>query len=92
MLLERGTRRHRQPFAYVSERTGGRRSYSMDRRRKRTRSPIMNIPGVGWRRSVNHPGTKGKQPVHRAFQAAGDDAGRAGVLVFQRTVREHLRG
>jgi hypothetical protein len=92
MLVEADTRRHVQPFAYVSERTGGRRSYSMARRRKASRSPIMNIPGVGWRRKVNHPGTKGKQPIHRAFQAAGDDAGKAGLLVFQKATRDHLRG
>lgn len=92
MLVERDTRRHREPFQYVSERTGGRRSYSMARRRKAARSPLMNIPGIGWRRRVNHPGTKGKRPVQRAFRAAGDDAGRAGVLVFQQTVRRHLRG
>jgi hypothetical protein len=92
MLVERDIKRHVQPFRYVSERTGSRRSYSMARRRKAARSPIMNIPGVGWRRRVNHPGTKGKEPVHNAFRAAGDDAGQAGVLVFQRAVRDHLRG
>jgi hypothetical protein len=92
MLVEKDTRRHLQPFRYVAERTGGKRSYSMARRRKASRSPIMNIPGVGWRRRVDHPGTKGKEPVHRAFRQSGDDAGRAGVIVFQRAAREHLRG
>lgn len=103
MLIERDTKRHRQPFGYSGTTgAGGRRRYAtrgevmasgeIASRKRARRARAMNIPGVGWRMSTKHPGTKGKQPVHRAFQAAGDDAGRAGVLVFQRTVREHLRG
>jgi hypothetical protein len=91
MLVERDTRRHQQPFTYAgASGAGGKRRYTMNRRRGAVRARAMNIPGVGWRTKVSHPGTKGKEPVHRAFRTAGDDAGRAGMLVFQRTVREHL--
>jgi hypothetical protein len=97
MLIERPTRRHVQPFSY----NRGRR-YAMAgeqlagggtaRRKRAVRARAMNIPGVGWRTSVNHPGTKGKQPVQKAWRAAGDEAGRAGSLVFQTAIRQHLAG
>lgn len=101
MLVEKDTQRHRQPFGYSGATgSGGRRRYATAgeqlagggtaRRRRGRRGGPMNIPGVGWRTKVSHPGTKGKEPVHRAFQTTGDDAGRAGVLVFQRAVRDHL--
>jgi hypothetical protein len=103
MLIEKDTKRHRQPFSYSGTTgSGGRRRYATageqlagggTARRGRARGGrrAMNIPGVGWRMKVNHPGTKGKEPVHRAFQTAGDDAGRTGVLVFSQAVRDHLR-
>jgi hypothetical protein len=92
MLIEGDTRRHVQPRLSLAERTDGARSYSMARRRKATRARAMNIPGVGWRTKVNHPGTKGKKPVQKAFQQSADEAGRAGVLVFRTAVRQHLSG
>lgn len=92
MLVEEDTRRHREPFRYVAARTGGARGYSMARRRSATRRGFLYIPGVGFRSSAQHPGTKGKRPVRRAFQQAGDEAGRAGALEFQRTIRRHLAG
>jgi hypothetical protein len=65
----------------------------VSRRRKRAgRARAMNIPGVGWRMRAKHPGTKGKEPVRTAFRQSGDEAGRAGSLVFQRAIREHLAG
>lgn len=103
MLVEENTRRHRQPFAYAGVTgTAGKRRYAtagqqladgsgVATRRRAVRARAMNIPGVGWRTHVDHPGTKGKQPVRRAFRAAGHDAGQAGVLVFQQAVRQHLR-
>jgi hypothetical protein len=45
---------------------------------------------VGFRGSANHPGTRGKHPTRNAFTESGDDAGRAGVLEFQRAVQRHL--
>lgn len=90
MLIEGDTAKHKLPRQTLAQRTGGTRSYSMARRRKAARVGYLNIPGIGFRMSANHPGTTGKRPVRRAFQTAGDDAGRAGVLVFQAAVRAHL--
>lgn len=92
MLVEQDTRRHREPFQYLAQRTGGARSYSMARRRGASRRGFLRIPGVGFRASANHPGTKGKEPVRRAFQASGSEAGRAGAEMFARAVREHMAG
>lgn len=91
MLLEADTARHVQPFQYLSQRTGGAQSYSMARRRKARRERYIYIPGLGiYRASVNHPGTKGKRPVGRAFDSHHDEAGRRGLDVFARTARTHL--
>jgi hypothetical protein len=97
MLIEEDTKRHVQPFRY-----GTGRRYAMageqlagggtSRRRRAVRARAMNIPGVGWRMSVKHPGTKGKRPVRNAFRTVGDEAGRAGVLVFRDAIRDHLAG
>jgi hypothetical protein len=92
MLIEADTRRHTSPRQSLAQRTGGARSYSMARRRSASRTGYLNIPGVGFRANANHPGTKGKRPVRRAFQQSGDEAGRAGVLIFSETVRRHLSG
>jgi hypothetical protein len=89
-LVENDTRPHVQPFQYVGERTGGRRSYSMARRRRARRSPVLVIPGVGVRSYVRHPGTTGSQPVGRAMRMAGREAGAAGGAVFVRAIRDHL--
>lgn len=84
-LIEKPTRRHRIPRAYSG-------TYSMARRRKADRRGFVWIPGVGFRTSVQHPGTRGKRPVRRAFQSAGDEAGRAGLKVFAAAVEQHMRG
>ncbi len=89
-LLEGDTRSHREPFQYLAQRTGGARSYSMKRRRKAARRGLISIPGVGVRTRVHHPGTVGKQPVGRAMQVAGRDAGQAGAAVFVRVIADHL--
>jgi hypothetical protein len=91
-LVENDTRAHVQPFRYVAERTGGRRTYSMARRRRAQRSPVMVIPGIGVRTHVRHPGTRGQHPVARAMQMAGREAGQAGAEVFARAVRDHMSG
>lgn len=91
MLLERDTPRHRLPFRYLAERSGGTRNYSMARRRKATRRGYIYIPGLGiYRQVVDHPGTTGKRPVGRAFDEHHDEAGRAGVAVFAAAVRRHM--
>ena len=89
-LVEGDTRAHREPFQYLAERTGGRRSYSMARRRGAVRRGFLYIPGVGIRAHVRHPGTRGRHPVGRAMQMAGRKAGQVGAETFARAVREHM--
>jgi hypothetical protein len=90
MLLEADTPRHVEPFRYLAERSGGTRAYSMARRRKAQRKPSMYLPGLGNFQRVNHPGTRGQQPVGRAFEQAHDRAGQAGVQVFMDAVARHM--
>lgn len=92
MLVERDTRAHREPFQYLNARTGGRRSYSMARRRTAQRAGFLWIPGVGFRSRARHPGTRGKHPVERAFTSRSDEAARAGLLVFRLATHDHLKG
>lgn len=81
MLVEAKTRAHVQPFGYTYNR----------RVKKRGQRPV-HIPGVGIFARVQHPGTRGKQPIARAFRDAVGDAGSAGVAVFAKTARQHLTG
>jgi hypothetical protein len=102
MLVERDTRPHQQPFTYAGTAgAGGRRRYATAgeqladgsgraSRKRARRGRAMNIPGVGWRMRTRHPGTKGKEPVARAFRSSADEAGRAGLLVFRKAIAEHL--
>ncbi len=95
MLVEEDTARHRSPFSY-----GTGRRYAMagelmangmvSRRRRAGRRGFLFIPGVGFRARANHPGTRGRHPVRDAFRESGDDAGRAGTVVFARAVQQHL--
>lgn len=89
-LVENDTRAHRIPFQYLAERTGGRRSYSMARRRRAQRAGVVVIPGVGVRAHVRHRGTRGQHPVGNAMRMAGREAGQAGAEVFARAVRDHM--
>jgi hypothetical protein len=84
MLVERDTKAHQ-----LRSRAGG-RGYSMARRRSASRRGFLYIPGVGYRASAKHPGTKGKEPVGRAFAQSAPEAGTAGSLVFQQAIRSHL--
>jgi hypothetical protein len=81
MLVEAATKAHRQPFAYTYNR----------RVMKRGGRPI-HIPGVGIFARVQHPGTRGKQPIAKAFGQTAEDAGAAGLAVFARATRRHLTG
>jgi hypothetical protein len=92
MLVEEDTKRHRLPRQYLAARTDGARTYSMARRRSASRRGFLYIPGVGYRTNAQHPGTKGKRPVRKAFQASADEAGRAGSIVFRNAIRQHLAG
>lgn len=96
-LLEKDTRRHREPFEY-----GTGRRYAMAgqtlagggtaRRKRAGRTGVVVVPGYGPRRGVNHPGTRGKHPIGKAFTAAGPRAGLDGVAVFAKTARRHMGG
>jgi hypothetical protein len=92
MLVEDDTKAHPIRFRNLAQRTGGQRNYSMARRRSASRRGFLYIPGVGYRTDAQHPGTKGKRPVRRAFQSSADEAGKAGLIVFQKAVRSHLAG
>lgn len=81
MLIETKTKPHRQPFVYT-----------LNRRVKKRGTKPIHIPGVGVFARVNHPGTKGKRPVARAFERAHREAGVAGVAVFAQTARRTLGG
>jgi len=82
MLVEAKTKAHMQPFVY----TYNRRVKSRGGRR------LMHIPGIGVFARVKHPGTKGKEPIAKAFRESADDAGAAGVAVFATAARRHLGG
>lgn len=58
-LIERATEAHRIPRAEVGR----------GKRRRANTKPIV-IPGVGVRRSAQHPGTKGKYPWRKGNAAA----------------------
>jgi hypothetical protein len=94
-LVEGPTRRHRIPrarsgrYAMAGEQLAG---GGIARRRKADRRAFIWIPGVGFRSSANHPGTKGKRPVRRAMQSSADEAGRAGLAIFAAAARDHLTG
>jgi hypothetical protein len=77
MLVERDTKAHQMRPRTARRRAGGRRGF-------------LYIPGVGYRASARHPGTRGKEPVGKAFAQSGPEAGRAGVAVFQQAIRQHL--
>jgi len=101
MLVEEDVKAHQLKFTYSGTTgAGGRRRYAtagqrmasgeMATRRRAARRNFLYIPGVGIRASAKHPGTKGKKPVQRAFQQSGPEAGRAGSVIFQKAIREHL--
>lgn len=97
MLVEEDTARHREPFSYGTGRRYAMRgeltANGMRARRGRAgRRGFLWIPGIGFRGSADHPGTRGKHPVRNAFRESGQDAGRAGALVFQRAVRDVMGG
>lgn len=95
MLVERPTRRHRQPFGYGTGRRYAMAGQTMAngltaRRRKAYRQGFIFIPGVGSFARTEHPGTRGKFPVRNAFRDHHDAAGRSAALVFSTATRNHL--
>lgn len=55
------------PFQLVERDT---KAHAMPRQRKRGRKRALKIPGVGFRASARHPGTKGKHPFAKGVQDA----------------------
>jgi hypothetical protein len=64
-LIERDTKAHTIPKQLDVLNVARRRRQL--RAGFRARRPL-NIPGVGWRRSVHHPGTRGKHPFEKAVR------------------------
>ena len=54
------------PYQLIERNTRPHREPAASRRRK-----VLLIPGVGYRQSVHHPGTKGRHPFERAVDAYG---------------------
>ena len=80
MLIEEDVRAHGEPFQYKASRR------VMKRGRKR-----LSFGGRVYS-SVKHPGTQGKHPVRRAFEAHHPEAARAGLEFFASAARDHLGG
>lgn len=80
MLIENDVRAHGLPFRY-----------KINRRVKKRGRKRLSFGGKVYAH-VDHPGTTGKRPVRRAFQAAYPSAGEAGLLVFRQAIAKHLRG
>jgi hypothetical protein len=92
-LVENDTRPHVQPYQYSNRYTmagATTRRGTPGKRTKAKRKGYIWIPGVGARQFVKHPGTKGKRPVAKAFEAEADRAGEEGVAVFQDAITGHL--
>jgi hypothetical protein len=70
------------PYQLIERDTAAHRVPRAARGKKR----VLLIPGIGYRRSVHHPGTKGKHPFERAVNAYGPQVPR----VFQAEVRSAM--
>lgn len=81
-LVEKPTTRHRIPRKLLD--------YAYRRRVYQRRG--VWIPGIGFRASVDHPGTRGKRPVGRAMDTHHDEAATAGLEHYTAAVERHLRG
>lgn len=66
------------PYQLIERNTRAHREPAAGRRRRKA----MLIPGIGYRRSVHHPGTRGKHPFERAVDAYGPQV----PAVFDREV------
>lgn len=85
-LVERDTKRHGEPKSLAAAGTARRaRQQRAGFRNRKT----LKIPGIGFRRRVNHPGTKGKHP----FQNAVDSYSASGKAssIYRRYVNKALR-
>ena len=72
------------PYQLIERDTSG---HVEPKGRRRGRSKVLHIPGIGFRRTVRHPGTKGKHPFERAVREYTPKAPK----VFQREVAQAMR-
>jgi len=70
------------PYQLIERDTSAHREPRAARRRGRA----LLIPGIGYRQSVHHPGTKGKHPFEKAVNQYGPQVPR----VFQAEVRSAM--
>lgn len=93
-LVEAPTRPHVEPFQYKTDKYAMagqfKRTGERAKRKRAKRKGFIWVPGVGARQMVNHPGTRGKQPIGKAFEQSGDRAGEEGIHVFQEAITKHL--
>jgi hypothetical protein len=81
-LIERDTRAHYIPRAAQSSlityrvTKGGIRATQKKRRGRAGQQKVLKIPGIGFRRMVSHPGTKGKHPFEKGVAEARGLMGR----------------
>lgn len=83
-LLERDTQQHYIPRAAtkslisyrLNKKTGGLRATERKRRGRAGQRKMLYIPGVGYRKYVLHPGTKGKHPFEKGVDTARQRVGR----------------
>lgn len=99
-LVERDTQAHFIPRAAQSTRirftvsrstgqvTGVKRRA---RRGKAGQGKILNIPGIGFRRMVSHPGTKGRHPFARGLDRARPQVGVTILAEVAKGLRAALR-
>lgn len=83
-LLERDTKQHYIPRAAqkslisyrLNKKTGQLSAVQRKRRGRAGQGKVLNIPGIGFRRMVLHPGTKGKHPFAKGVDEARAKVGR----------------
>lgn len=97
-LVERNTAAHYEPRGFASSRVsyrlrGGRLVATEKKRRGRgaAKASGVSIPGIGFRRYVLHPGTKGKHPFAKGAALARPKAGRTILTEVSKGIRAALR-
>lgn len=81
-LIERDTASHFEPrgssstlLGYRTNKRTGATTVRERKRRGRSAVKVLSIPGIGFRRTVIHPGTKGRHPFEKGKDAARHEVG-----------------
>lgn len=98
-LLERNTSAHFIPrvaqkslVTYRLNKKTGRLTAGQKKRRGRAGGgTTLSIPGIGFRKSVTHPGTTGKRPFERGVSTGSQQAGRIVLAEVSRGLTAALR-